>query len=81
MGLLRKLLCVPVTAPFSGALWVTAQLAQAAEAEFYDSVRIRREIEALARAADRGDLDEASYDAEEEVLMARLAEAARRGAP
>ena len=47
MGLLRKLITAPVTAPLAGAIWVTKQVAIAAEAEHYDPARLRRALDDL----------------------------------
>lgn len=79
MGLLRKLLTAPVSAPLSGALWVTSKVTEAAEAELYDPARIRQQLDRLEQAVEAGEISEESYDAAEELLMARLAEAAARG--
>lgn len=79
MGLLRKLLTAPISAPVAGALWITSKVTEAAEAEVYDPVRIRATLDELERAVDAGEIDEDTYDAAEELLMARLADAAARG--
>ncbi|HBT02054.1 gas vesicle protein GvpG [Salipiger marinus] len=76
MGLLRKLITAPVTAPLAGAIWVTKQVAIAAEAEHYDPARLRRALDDLEQAVDQGLIDEAEYDAAEHVLLQRLAHAA-----
>ena len=78
MGLLRTLLTAPVSAPMSGALWATSKVAEAAEAYFYDPAHIRRQLDELERAVEAGEIDEATYDAAEEVLMARLHTARER---
>lgn len=80
MGLLRKLLLAPVTAPLDGALWVTMKVAEAAEQEFLDPAAIRRQLDQLERALDRGEIDEDTYDTLEDALMTRLAMAAERPA-
>ncbi len=72
MGLLRKLLTAPVSAPFGGALWVVGKVAEAAETEFRDPVRIRRALEELEADLDAGRIDEATYEEAEEILLARL---------
>lgn len=73
MGLLRKLITAPVTGPLAGALWVTEQVAIAAEAEHYDPARLRRALDELEQAVDQGLIDEAEYDAAEDILLQRLA--------
>ena len=72
MGLLRKLLTAPVTAPLGGALWVIGKVAEAAQGEFHDPVRIRRALEDLEAELEAGRIDEATYEAAEEILLERL---------
>lgn len=79
MGLLSKLLTSPVAGPLSGAIWVMQKVAEAAEGELYDPARIRAALDELERAVDAGEIDEATYDAAEELLMQRLAKSSARG--
>ncbi len=79
MGILSRLLTLPVSGPIAGALWVAGQVRDAAEAELTDPAAIRRRLAALEAALEAGEIDEESFEAEEAVLIARLAE--RGGAP
>ncbi len=72
MGLLRKLLTAPVSAPLGGALWIVGQVADAAGAEFRDPVRIRRALEELEAELEAGQISEEAYEEAEEILLARL---------
>ncbi|WP_069385899.1 gas vesicle protein GvpG [Cellulosimicrobium cellulans] len=77
MGLLWSLVSLPL-APVRGTAWIAAQVLAAAESEYYDAGAIRRRLEQVADARDRGEIDDATADALEEELVARLVEANRR---
>jgi hypothetical protein len=79
MALLRKLLTLPVSGPISGAIWVAERVLDAADAEISDPATIRRSLDALERALDRGEIDEEEYDRREAELFARLQAAGRGG--
>ena len=72
MGLLRKLLTAPISAPLSGAIWIVSKVAEAADTEFHDPVRIRRALEDLEAELEAGRIDEATYEVAEEILLGRL---------
>ena len=79
MGLLRKLLTAPVTGPLSGAFWIATKLHEAADAELHDPVRIRRALEDLEADLEAGRIDEATYEAAEDILMERLQRGSHNG--
>ena len=81
MGLLSKLLTLPVAGPMRGALWVAGQVHDAATAELNDPAAIRAALTELERRLEAGEIDEETYEAEEEALLDRLdaAHAAARG--
>lgn len=72
MGILRKLLTAPVSAPLGGAFWVVGKVTEAAEAEFRDPVRIRRALEDLEAELEAGRIDEDAYEDAEAILLDRL---------
>jgi hypothetical protein len=76
MGLLRALL-FPL-APVRGTVWVAEQVLDEAERQYYDAGAVRRQLEEVDQARERGDLDDEEADALEEELVARLVEANRR---
>ncbi len=78
MGLLTTLLTLPVSGPVRGAVWVLEKVHEAAEAQVYDPAAIKRELVDLERRLEAGEIDEAAFEAAEEVLLDRLDEAARR---
>lgn len=77
MGLLWSLVSLPL-APVRGTVWIAEQVLAAAESEYYDAGAIRRSLEQVADARERGEIDDATADALEEELVARLVEANRR---
>lgn len=75
MGLLSKLLLLPVKGPIDGALWVTGKITEAAEAEWNDPAALRRQLSWLEGELVAGRLSEADYDRAEEEILLRLKEA------
>lgn len=78
MGIFSGLLSLPL-APVRGTVWVAQQVLDEAERQHYDVGALRRQLEDVATARERGDLDGDEADALEEQLTARLIEANRRG--
>lgn len=74
MGLL-KLLTFPVSLPLSGGHWVLKTLLSEAERRYYDEAAIRAEMAELERRLVAGEVDEETFDREEEALLERLLEA------
>jgi len=64
---------LPVVGPLRGLIWLARQVATAAEQEMNDPVRIEAALLALERRLMAGEIDEAAFEAEEAVLLARLA--------
>ncbi|MXQ07939.1 gas vesicle protein [Alphaproteobacteria bacterium GH1-50] len=79
MGLLTRLLAVPVSGPVHGSLWIARKIHEAAEQQLTDPGAIRRELQQLEAALLAGQISEEAYDEAEEVLLNRLREA-RSGA-
>lgn len=77
MGLLWNILSLPL-APVRGTVWVAEQVRDEAERQYYDAGTIRRELDAVARARESGELTGEEAAAREERLIARLLEANRR---
>ncbi|MGF1444953.1 MAG: gas vesicle protein GvpG [Pikeienuella sp.] len=70
--MLLRLLSLPVAAPISGALWLGRTIRDQAERELNDPARLRRELAALERALECGEIDEEAFEAREAELIARL---------
>lgn len=81
MGLITKLLTLPVSGPARAGWWVVEQIIFAAEAELYDEDRIVAEIRALGRELDDGRITEEQHAVAEEILLERLMEARARREP
>jgi hypothetical protein len=81
MGLITGLLTLPL-APVRGVAAVADQVLQQAEEEYYDPVRIRKELEHVERLREEGALTDEEATAWEDQLVERLmtARETRRGA-
>lgn len=77
MGLLSGLLSLPL-APVRGVVAVADQVLQQAEEEFYDPVRIRRELEHVEQLRTDGTLSEEEATSWEDELVERLLVARQR---
>lgn len=77
MGLVSRLLTLPVTAPVSGSLWVTRKIHEAAERDFNDPAAIRAQLSRLEAQLLAGEISEDAYDDAELDLLLRLKEAQR----
>jgi hypothetical protein len=81
MGALGTLLGLPVSGPIGALTWIARQVAEATEQQLLDPARIEAALLALERQLEQGAIDEAAFEAEEERLLAELAEirAIKRG--
>jgi hypothetical protein len=80
MGILLKLLTLPITGPIDGVLWIAETLAERAEDELYSPDKIRAQLTELELRFDLGELSEDDYLAAEDELLARLRVARQRQA-
>ncbi len=74
MGLLMKLLTLPVTGPIDGTLWLANKLLEQAEGEIYDEGKVRAALMELEMRLELNEIDEATYMEGEEQLLERLRE-------
>ena len=74
MGLLLKVLGLPVTGPIDFALWTARKLAERAEDVMYDDAPVRAALMELELKLDLGEIDEDTFEAEETLLLERLNE-------
>lgn len=72
MGLLRSLLLLPLKGPVDGALWVTGQIMEAAEAEFNNPATLRKTLHQLEQDLIAGRISEDEYDEAETNILWRL---------
>ena len=78
MGLLGKLLTLPISGPVDGVLWLANTLREQAERELYDVDRIRGQLSELELKVELGEITEEECTAAEDELMVRLSEARER---
>ncbi|WP_406513938.1 gas vesicle protein GvpG [Streptomyces sp. NBC_00161] len=75
MGLLTYLLTLPV-APVRAVTWVAQRVVDQAEEEYYDPAPIWRELAELEQQLLRGEIDQETFDRQEDELIDRLEEIA-----
>ncbi|MEU6981155.1 MULTISPECIES: gas vesicle protein GvpG [unclassified Streptomyces] len=73
MGLLGQLVMLPL-APVRAALWAARQVADQAEAEYYDPAPVVARLAELERQLVAGEIDEEAFEQEEDLLLDRLEE-------
>ena len=74
MGLLGRLLTLPVLGPIDGVLWIARTIEQQADAERWDETKIVGALTELELKLDLGEIDVNEYDARERTLLQRLKE-------
>jgi hypothetical protein len=74
MGILTKLLTLPVTGPIDGTMWLAEKLLEQVEAEIYDEGKVRASLMELEQRLDLGEIDEETYLEAEDQLLKRLRE-------
>lgn len=73
--MLLRVLALPITAPATALLFVAQRIEEQAMREHTDPAALKRELDRLEQALLDGDIDEATYDRLEDVLLQRLSEA------
>jgi chorismate mutase len=79
MGLISSLVTLPL-APLRGVVAVAEQVRRQAEEEFYDPVRIREQLDDVARRRESGELTDDEATAREDELVDRLVTSRERAA-
>ncbi len=74
MGPLTAILGLPVSGPMGALTWIARQIANAANQELLDPARIETALLLLERRLEQGEIDEATFEGEEELLLQELAE-------
>ena len=72
MGLLLKLLALPVTGPANALVWVAEKLSEQADKELYDEDKVRSQLMELEFRNDLGEINEEEYAQAEQELLDRL---------
>lgn len=75
MGLLTRLLTFPVE-PVRAVVWAAQRIEEQAEDEYYDPAPVWRELADLERRLLEGEIDEDTFDRQEDELIDRLTEIA-----
>jgi Gas vesicle protein G len=78
MGILLNILSFPITGPINTVLWLAETLSERAEDEIYSPEKIRAQMVELELRFDMGELDEETFYAAEEELLAHLRVARQR---
>ncbi|MGW7319540.1 gas vesicle protein GvpG [Streptomyces sp. NPDC054854] len=73
MGLLTYLLTLPV-APVRAVTWVAQRVVDQAEEEYYDPAPVWRRLAELEQQLLRGEIDQQTFDRQEDELIDRLEE-------
>lgn len=71
MGLLSEVLLLPL-APIRGSMWVLDQVVADAERQYYDPSAIQAQLAALEQQLEAGEIDEETFDRQEDQLLDRL---------
>jgi hypothetical protein len=77
VGLITQLLTLPL-APVRGIAWISEQLVNTAESEFYDRDAIYAQLRELSSQLDEGWISEDEFEAVEDELLQRLEQARNR---
>lgn len=72
MGLLTDVVFAPAVGPLKGLLWLARVIEEQAERTLYDESLLRAALLELEQRFEAGEISEADYEREEEVLLARL---------
>lgn len=72
MGLLSRLILLPVSAPVTGSLWVARQIADCVEAERNSPAALREALREAEAQLVAGSLGEEEYEAIETDLLERM---------
>jgi hypothetical protein len=72
MGLLLKLLTLPVTGPIDSVIWLADKMAEQAENELYNESAVRAKLMELELRYEMGEIGEDEFNQAEEELLALL---------
>ena len=71
MGLVTGIVGLPLL-PLKGVIWVAERIQEEAEAQYYDPVRIRAQLDEIEEAVRNGTLSEEEGEELEDQLLDRL---------
>jgi hypothetical protein len=67
--MILDLLMAPITAPVSGIAWIGNKILEQASGELDDKENLQKQLLALQLAFDMGDVDEETFEEQEEELL------------
>jgi hypothetical protein len=73
-----NLLLAPLTAPLDGIVWIAQQIQERAEAELDNAENLHKRLLALQLAVDMGEISEADFEEQEEMLLLAIQELEER---
>lgn len=73
MGLFTQLVTLPL-APVRGVVWVSERVREVAEDQYYDPEPVHRALADLEQRLLSGEIDEETFDRQEDELLDRLDE-------
>ena len=74
MGILGRLLTLPVLGPIDGVLWIARTIEEQANAERWDESKVTGALAELELDLDLGKIDLEEYEAREAALLEQLKE-------
>jgi hypothetical protein len=72
MGLLFKLLTLPVMGPIEGVVWIAGKIAEQADREMFNEEAVRGQLMELELRLDMGEISEEEFDQVETILLEQL---------
>jgi hypothetical protein len=72
MGLLLKLLALPVSGPIEGVIWIADKIAEQADQEMYNEDAVRGQLMELELRLDMGEISEQEFEESETALLDHL---------
>lgn len=72
MGIIRRLLALPVAGPVNGGLWIAHKIHDTAQAELNDPTALRKALVDLEGQLLAGAISEDDYDIAEADILLRL---------
>lgn len=72
MGILGRILTLPVSGPIEGVLWIARRIQQEANAEQWDQGKVIAALSELELDLDLGKISVEEHDAQEAILLEKL---------
>ncbi|KKD38187.1 gas vesicle protein GvpG [Limnoraphis robusta Tam1] len=66
------LLCLPITGPIGGLMWIGEKIQERANTEYDDTENLHKLLLSLQLAYDMGDISEEEFEIQEEELLLKI---------